>query len=81
MDEEKEYVHKMSELDKKMYNAVGHYVNIKLKSGKELKHEWVGCYESATDADMDYPVIYIMNDEGSGLGYTEDEIETLEIAD
>lgn len=80
MDEEK-YVHKMSEIESKMYDAVGHYVDIKLKSGKELKHEWAGCFESATDADLDYPVLYIMNEEGSGLGYTEDEIESIEISD
>ena len=75
------YVPKLSELEEKMYDAVGHFVNLKLKDGTVLNHEWVGCYESATDADLDYAVVYIMNDEGSGYGFTEDQIESIEIVD
>lgn len=80
MDEEK-YERKMSEIESTMYDAVGHYVDIKLKNGKELKHEWAGCYESATDADLDYAVVFIMNDEGSGYGITEDQIEEISIVE
>ena len=78
---EKKYAYNVSELEEKMYDTVGHAVKMKLKDGKTVEGKSV-YFETSTEAEMDYPVVYVFaKDDECANGYSEDQIESIEIVD